>query len=148
MQTVKFASALFALLLSSGCATGFDAATQQQDPTGNGRYLEVGEISVQNFVVVAGSSSSAVLLKIFNDTAQADRLVDMTISNQSVLSDLLIPANTKIAFGNKDNPALQIQFATQPGGYLPVTLEFEKAGIKETSVLVVPAVNQYREFAN
>jgi len=148
MQTAKLTSTLLALLLTTGCATGFDAATQQQDPTGNGRYLEVGEISVQNFVVVAGTSSSAVLLKIFNDTAQADRLIEMTINNQPVLSDLLIPANTKIAYGNSSNPALQIQQATQPGGYLPVTIEFENAGIIETSVLVVPAINQYREFAN
>jgi hypothetical protein len=148
MPTKRLATALLALLLVSGCATGFDAETQQQDPTGNGRYLELGDLSVQNFTLVAGDNGSAVLMKIFNDTASADRLIELKINNQAIITDLLIPANTKVAFGNATNPSLDIPLVIKPGGYLPVVMEFESAGIIETSVLVVAAVNQYQQYAN
>ncbi|MFM1906067.1 MAG: hypothetical protein RIT32_863 [Actinomycetota bacterium] len=148
MQLTKTFSLLFALLLTTGCATGFDAATQLQGPTGNGRYLTIGDLSVQNLTVVAGESNAALLMKIFNDTVTADRLVDLSINNQSVLSDVAVPANTKVAYGNTTNPALTFPATITPGGYVPIKMQFERAGIYEATVLVVPPTNQYAGIVN
>ena len=143
MQSTKLISALLTIFLLTGCATGFDAATQQQDPTGNGRSVAVGDLQVQNMTVVAGETNAALLMKIFNDTTESDRLLQLTIGNQNVLTDVAIPANTKVAYGNAANPAHIFELSAQPGGYLPVRMQFERAGIYETSVLVVAPVNQY-----
>lgn len=148
MQIAKLTAIVLAALLTTSCATGFDAATQQQGPTGNGRYLTVGDLSVQNLTVVAGDTTSALLMKIFNDTPEADRLVQLTIGNRPILTNVLLPANTKVAYGNATNPALQFETIATPGGYLPVKMEFERAGFIETSVLVVPPVNQYEGLVN
>ncbi|MFZ9751081.1 MAG: hypothetical protein ACO3DX_03545 [Candidatus Nanopelagicales bacterium] len=148
MQLTKATSLMLALLLTSGCATGFDAATQQQSPTGNGRYLTIGDLSVQNLTVVAGESNAALLMKIFNDTTTEDRLIELSVNNQAVLSDIAVPANTKVAYGNATNPALTFPATIQPGGYVPIKMQFEQAGIYEATVLVVPPNNQYAGIVN
>lgn len=148
MHPTKLIAALLALLLTAGCATGFDAATQQQDPTGNGRYVAVGDLQVQNMTVVAGETNAVLLLKIFNDNVESDRLQQLVIGNQIVLSDIEIPANAKVAYGNAANPPYFFELAATPGGYLPVRMQFERAGIYETSVLVVAPFNQYEGLVN
>lgn len=148
MQPTKLIAVLLTLLLIAGCGTGFDAATQQQDPTGNGRYVAVGDLQVQNMTLVAGESNAALLLKIFNDNVESDRLLQLTINNQIVLTDIEIPANTKVAYGNATNPPHIFELAATPGGYLPVRMQFERAGVYETSVLVVAPFNQYEGLVN
>lgn len=148
MQPTKLIAALISLFLLAGCGTGFDAATQQQDPTGNGRYVAVGDLQVQNMTLVAGATNAALLLKIFNDNVESDRLLQLTINNQLVLADVDIPANTKVAYGNAANPPYIFELTATPGGYLPVRMQFERAGIYETSVLVVAPFNQYEGLVN
>jgi hypothetical protein len=148
MQKTKLALLLPALLLLTGCATGFDAATQSQQPTGNGRYLTIGDLQVQNMVIVQGATNSAMLMKIFNDTDQSDRLTQLLIAGQPVLSDIEIAANQVVAYGNAANPPLSFANLGTVGRYIPVQLEFERAGIFETTVLVVPPTGQYEDLVN
>lgn len=143
MQKLKVIFLALTLLITAGCATGFDAATQTQQPTGNGRYLEIGELLVQNLVVVAGETNSALLMKIFNQSDQADRLIELSIAERPILSDVLIAANQIVAYGNASNPAFNFANVATAGGYVPIRMEFEQAGIYETTVLVVSPTNQY-----
>lgn len=131
------------LLITAGCATGFDAATQTQQPTGNGRYLEIGELLVQNLVVVAGETNSALLMTILNQSDQADQLIALSIAEQPILSDVAIAPNQILAYGNASNPAVNFANVAKAGGYVPIRMEFEAAGIYETTVLVVAPTNQY-----
>lgn len=143
MPKLNLIAALAALLVITGCATGFDAATQQQDPTGNGRYITTGDLQVQNLVIVQDQDRAALLMKIFNDSDQADKLISLAVANRSVLSEVEIPANNVVAFGSSNQPAHQFVNSSKPGMYVPVRLEFERAGIFETTVLVVPPIEQY-----
>lgn len=148
MQKTKLALLLATLLALTGCATGFDAATQLQQPTGNGRYLNVGDLQVQNLVIVQGETDSAMLMKIFNDADQADRLTQLLVAGQPVLADIEIAANQIVAYGNAANPPLSFANIGKVGTYIPVQLEFERAGIYETTVLVVPPTGQYEGLVN
>ena len=143
MQKLRVILVPLTLLFTAGCATGFDAATQTQQPTGNGRYLEIGELSVQNLVVVAGETNSALLMKIFNESDQADRLIALSVAERPVLSDVAIAPNQILAYGNSSNPAVNFANVAKAGGYVPIRIEFEAAGIYETTVLVVAPTNQY-----
>jgi hypothetical protein len=148
MQKTKIAMLLATLLTVAGCATGFDAATQSQQPTGNGRYLNVGDLQVQNLVIVQGETDSALLMKIFNSTDQADRLTQLLVAGKPVLSDIEIAANQILAYGNAANPPIRFGNLGRVGTYISVQLEFERAGIYETTALVVPPTGQYEGLVN
>ena len=98
--------------------------------------------------LVAGETNSALLLKIFNGSDQTDQLVQLSIGNRVVLADVEIPANGKLAYGNATNPAYVFDYKAEAGKYLPVRMQFEQAGIYETSVLVVAPFNQYEGLVN
>lgn len=143
MRKLRVIFLALTLLITAGCATGFDAATQTQQPTGNGRYLEIGELLVQNLVVVAGETNSALLMTILNQSDQADQLIALSIAEQPILSDVAIAPNQILAYGNASNPAVNFANVAKAGGYVPIRMEFEAAGIYETTVLVVAPTNQY-----
>lgn len=143
MRKLRVIFLALTLLITAGCATGFDAATQTQQPTGNGRYLEIGELLVQNLVVVAGETNSALLMTILNQSDQADQLIALSIAEQPILSNVAIAPNQILAYGNASNPAVNFANVAKAGGYVPIRMEFEAAGIYETTVLVVAPTNQY-----
>lgn len=143
MRKLRVIFLALTLLITAGCAAGFDAATQTQQPTGNGRYLEIGELLVQNLVVVAGETNSALLMTILNQSDQADQLIALSIAEQPILSDVAIAPNQILAYGNASNPAVNFANVAKAGGYVPIRMEFEAAGIYETTVLVVAPTNQY-----
>ena len=68
-----------AVLLLSGCATGFDAATNTQGDSGNGRSMDVGAIQIRNATVVvdpADTSRATVLMTIINTDDATDDVLD------------------------------------------------------------------------
>ena len=64
-----------AVLLLSGCATGFDAATNAQGDSGNGRSTDVGSLQIRNATVVADPEDptrATVLMTVINTDEAAD----------------------------------------------------------------------------
>lgn len=77
-----------ATLMSSGCAAGFDAATNTQRDSGNGRSVDVGSLQIRSATVVvdpADPTRASVLMTIIN--------------NDDTLDDTLIGIATDDAVG-------------------------------------------------
>ena len=90
-----------AVLLLSGCATGFDAATSAQGNSGNGRSADVGAIQIRNATVVvdpADSSRATVLMTIINTDAATDDVLNGIATADSVE----VVGEVNIALPNKD----------------------------------------------
>ena len=51
----RLISAIAVLLFMSGCAAGPNATTKMQGPSGSGDYARIGEIYIQNIVIVKGT---------------------------------------------------------------------------------------------
>ena len=90
MARKNIAAAAFlsaAVLLLSGCATGFDAATNTQGDSGNGRSMDVGAIQIRNATVVvdpADTSRATVLMTIINTDDATDDVLDGVAAAKSV----------------------------------------------------------------
>lgn len=64
-----------AALLTSGCATGFNAATNTQRDSGNGRSVDVGALQIRSATVVvdpADPTRATVLMTIINNADTSD----------------------------------------------------------------------------
>ena len=76
-----------AVLLISGCAAGFDAATNTQGDSGNGRSLDVGALQIRNATVVvdpADTSRATVLMTVINNDDSVDDVLDGVAAAKSV----------------------------------------------------------------
>ena len=76
-----------ATLLTSGCAAGFDAATNTQGDSGNGRSMDVGAIQIRNATVVvdpADTTRATVLMTIINTDDATDDVLDGVAAAKSV----------------------------------------------------------------
>lgn len=81
-----FAAAISAVaLLLSGCAAGFNAATNAQGNSGNGRSADVGSLQIRNATVVvdpADATRATVLMTIINnDDAMDDVLIGIATAD-------------------------------------------------------------------
>ncbi len=76
-----------AVLLLSGCATGFDAATNTQGDSGNGRSVDVGALQIRNATVVvdpADTSRATVLMTIINTDDATNDVLDGVAAAKTV----------------------------------------------------------------
>jgi hypothetical protein len=90
MARKNIAAAAFlsaAVLLLSGCATGFDAATNTQGDSGNGRSVDVGAIQIRNATVVvdpADVTRATVLMTVINTDDAVDDVLEGVAAAKSV----------------------------------------------------------------
>ena len=67
----RLISAIAVLLFMSGCAAGPNATTKMQGPSGSGDYARIGEIYIQNVVIVKGEENiGTVVATIINDSIE------------------------------------------------------------------------------
>ena len=110
----------------------------------------MGNIRAENLTIVAGpegSASATLITVIVNGDPEADTLLGATIDGVPayVTGDVveLLPGQS-IGFGfDSDKWINSYQFDAAMSTYVPVTLQFERAGIAEVDVLVVPAEGFY-----
>lgn len=143
---------LASTLVLTGCYNGTGAITNLQSGqlTGNGVQAQVGNIRAENLTIVAGpegSASATLITVIVNGDPEADTLLGATIDGVPayVTGDVikLLPGQS-IGFGfDSDKWINSYQFDAAMSTYVPVTLQFERAGIAEVDVLVVPAEGFY-----
>jgi hypothetical protein len=139
------------VLLLSGCATGFDAATSNQGNSGNGRSADVGAIQIRNATVVvdpADSSRAAVLMTIINTDAAADDVLNGIATADSVE----LAGEVNIALPNKDVvnvgfdsenrigiPIIVLTSVTgalEPGTYVNLSFQFASGQSAPMSLLI------------
>lgn len=156
------ASALLAtgLLLASpvltGCFSGKAATTTVQSTmnSGNGTDANVGDLAIENATIVLGpegSGSATLIGSVFNNGAQDDMLVDVTINGTPAVvtpGAEKIPAGSNATYGYDSMKFINsYTFDAEPSAYVPVTLQFANAGVVEMSVLSVPATGIYEGIA-
>lgn len=141
-----------AALFLTGCFNGQGAMTtvQSDDLTGNGVQAQVGNIRAENLVLVLGpegSSSATLATRIVNADPDADRLLGVQIDGLPayVTGDIVeLQPGASVGFGfEADLWINSYDFAPAPSTYVPVALQFERAGIARVDVLVVPPAGDY-----
>ena len=73
MRRLKsFISLIAVSLIVTSCAAGPNAQTTTQGPTGSGDYAKVGDIYVQNVVIVKGNENvGTVVATLINDSLKS-----------------------------------------------------------------------------
>jgi hypothetical protein len=125
-----------AILLLSGCATGFDAATNNQPDSGNGRSIDVGALQIRNATVVvdpADTSRATVLMTVINTDAAVDDVLNGVAAAKSVgvVGEVNIPVPHKSTVNVGFESEYRIVLTSVTGGLEPgtyVNLSFMFAG--------------------
>jgi copper(I)-binding protein len=148
--------ALVATPLLSGCYSGFGATTTMQASmnSGNGTQVQVGSIRIENATLVMGpegSGAGTLIASIVNGAQDPDRLVGATIGGIPAYitpgQDVLL-FNELVNFGYDSLHWINTYDLTAPvSTYVPVQLQFEKAGIVDFTVLTVPPTGIYEGIA-
>lgn len=155
LRTIYAASAGIALLslTLTGCYNGQQATTNVQatQPSGNGNTLRAGQITIDNATAVQDEAGNAtVLMRITNQGLESDTLVAAVLGERPAT---ITPGPVEIAPGESISFAwdathfvnLQGLNATM-SSYIPFGLQFAKAGITETDILVVPPTGIYADI--
>jgi copper(I)-binding protein len=135
-RTAVVGTAVLAVLGVTGCAAGIRAETSRQRPTIDGIGTAVGTITVRNSYVggpVEVGGSAPVLLSVFNNGPEPDRLVNVTspeATGSTVPADLTLPpGGSQLLYSAERAPRLT--GLTQPARVaeiVPLVLTFERAG--------------------
>lgn len=147
------AVSLFAVLPAAGCYQGFEGTVNSQEPTGNGTDLVVGDVLVQNAVLVAepsGAGEAALSMSIINDGEMPDALLDVSTeppSRSSQNSPIPMRSGEKVQVGGPSDEQIVLSgISTDPGSYATVTFSFQRSGSETRQIAVVPAVGYYEEY--
>ncbi len=156
------AAALLALVPLTGCAIGFDAATRQQRPSGNGANADQGTIAIRGLTLVEGPADSRTgtfVMALVNTGADADallsaRLVDPAGGQAVILGtgtaggSLPLPARSRTLVGYNSDIHLDVTGLTlSPTQFTLVELAFQKAGRVEVPVMSVLPTGSYEDVA-
>ncbi len=136
------------LVLLSACASGPNAITNTQGPVGSGDNTKIGNIYVQNVVIVKGEANTGtVVATISNSGNVEDQLVNVLVENPAPkaiifnpTNEISIPAKSFINLGfNTESPHVDlIEFSPRQSSFVKIKFVFKEAGIVDQTVLVVP----------
>ncbi len=139
------AVALLALTSLSGCAAGFNAATNRPYTPTNGAIASVGDIRVRSVVIVGndnGSGQADLIAVLVNNGTTDDALTGITVEGADPVQvpggSLNIPPQVTVPIGpDSTNRVLLEKLTATPGHLVKVTLAFRDAGIASLTVLVM-----------
>ena len=156
MTRRRSAALLAALALSlapvtAGCAAGFDAVTGQPFAPGDGLIGTVGDLTINNVVVVGDDQGQGiVLLTATNRGTEPDTLESVELPGGA---EVTLPQETDIAFreslslqGGQDEVIRVTGLEQQPGQAVDVRLVFTRAGELTLTTVVVPSGGYYRAY--
>ncbi len=141
-------AALFSavMLLLSGCATGFDAATNAQGDSGNGRSLDVGALQIRNATIVvdsADTSRATVLMTVINTDDAADDVLDGVAAAKSVGTvgevNIALPHKEVVNVGFESEYRIVLTSVTgalEPGTFVNLSFMFASGQSAPMSLLV------------
>lgn len=142
-------------LLLSGCATGFNAATNTQRDSGNGRSIDVGSLQIRNATIVvdlADPTRATVLMTIINsDDAAAEILTGVEVSNDVRVEEYLLialPAKQvlNIGFDSEYRIVLTNTAGFVPGQFLDVSLILKSGQSVPLSILINEKTGIYADI--
>ena len=132
-------------LLLSGCAAGFNAATNTQRDSGNGRSIDVGSLQIRNATIVvdlADPTRATVLMTIINnDDAVAEILTGVEVADNVRVEEFLLialPAKqvVNIGFDSEYRIALTGTAGFVPGQFLDVSFILKSGQSVPLSILI------------
>jgi copper(I)-binding protein len=145
-----------AVLVLSGCATGFNAATNTQGDSGNGRSVDVGAIQIRNATVVADAadpSRATVLMTVINtDDAKDDVLNGVVVADSvSVAGEVSIPLSSKdvinVGFDSEHRIVItSVGNELKPGTYVNLSFQFASGQSVPMSLLINDKSGFYEEI--
>ena len=145
-----------AVLVLSGCATGFNAATNTQGDSGNGRSVDVGAIQIRNATVVADAadpSRATVLMTVINtDDAIDDVLNGVAVADSvSVAGEVSIPLSSKdvvnVGFDSEYRIVItSVGNELKPGTYVNLSFQFASGQSVPMSLLINDKSGFYEEI--
>jgi hypothetical protein len=138
-----------AAFLLAGCFNGPAASTtvQSSQLTGNGVQAAVGQLRIENAVLVSDANTTSLVVRIFNDGMSDDALVDVAVNGVRAAfnpTPTVIPAGGSVSFGFPDLTGPNVQ--TNPlelSQFIPVTLTFLEAGSTDMAPITVPPTGIY-----
>lgn len=130
------AVAVAALVPMTGCAAGIQAETSRERPTVDGIGSAIGTLSIRNAYVggpVENGGSAPVLLSVFNNGVDPDRLVGISspeAGSGTLPPDLTLPSGGQQLLYTPDRVGRLegVTVPMHPGEIVPVVLTFERAG--------------------
>lgn len=135
-----------AVLLLSGCATGFDAATNTQGDSGNGRSVDIGALQIRNATVVvdsADTSRATVLMTVINTDDAIDDVLNGVAAAKSVgvVGEVNVPlphkSATNIGFESEYRIVLtSITGGLEPGTFVNLSFMFASGQSAPMSLLI------------
>jgi len=142
--------------LLSGCYNGPDATTTAQSTmnSGNGTQEVVGDLRIENATLVTGpegSMSGTLITTLVNTGRVPDRLIGIAINGAPAY---VTPGAGELAPGQAVNFGYDGDFWANSydlditsSSYVPVVMQFERAGTLAFSVLSVPPTGYYEGIA-
>ena len=131
-----------AVLLLSGCATGFDAATNTQGDSGNGRSMDVGAIQIRNATVVvdpADTSRATVLMTIINTDDVLDGVAAAKTVGVSGEVNIPLPHKEVVNVGFESEYRIVLTGVTgalEPGTFVNLSFMFGSGQSAPMSLLI------------
>lgn len=135
-----------AVLVLSGCATGFDAATTVQGNSGNGRSMDVGALQIRNATIVvdpADTTRATVLMTIINTDETLDDVLDGVAAAKTVgvVGEVNIPVPNKevvnVGFESEYRIVLTgVNGGLEPGTFVNLSFMFASGQSAPMSLLV------------
>jgi len=124
---------------------------QSEDLTGNGVQAQVGNIRAENLTLVLGpegTSSATLITRIVNGNQdETDRLIGVQIAGipaEITGKEVELDPGTSTGFGFESDLWINAEkFTADVSTYVPVALQFERSGIAQAEVLVVPPLGYY-----
>lgn len=158
MSRKKIAVAAFlsaGILLLSGCATGFDAATSVQGDSGNGRSVDVGALQIRNATLVVDptdTSRATILMTVINTDDAADDLLNGVAVEESVGLvggvDIPLPHKEVVNVGFESDYRIVLTSETDgltPGTYVNLSFNFASGQSAPMSLLINEKSGFYAE---
>ncbi len=153
MKKVALAIALAGTLTLSGCALGFNAGTETQGNSGNGRTADVGAIQVRNATVIvdAKDKTRATLLATMiniGDTEDVLKSVEVDPAIKVTSSEIKLIDKLPVSIGY--NSDVKVLFTTTGSGFtagkfIDVTFVFANNESIKMSLLVKENVGYYSD---
>ena len=150
-RAALLAALVFSLApVTAGCAAGFDAVTGQPFAPGDGLIGEVGDLKVNNVVVVGDDQGQGVvLLSVANAGTEPDTLQSVELpggAETTLPSDTEIPFRGSLSLQGEDQVIRVSGLEQAPGQAVEVRLIFARAGELTLTTVVVPSGGYYRTY--
>jgi copper(I)-binding protein len=146
----------------AGCEAGADAPTLEFHPAAGGTQTVFNGIRITNAFVlgapdgatIPSGSSASLFLSLFNGSANADKLLSASAGGAAASvavsgTTVALPVDSAVNLTGPQ-PLVVLSRLTKPltgGGYVPVTLDFQHAGMVTLQVPVEPQSYYYSTYS-